>query len=212
MVHRQVPPLDDDSLDFNDPLGLGPARGGRKTAKPLEVEVVRELTPDDLPSLRQGFAPSQRSLTTIRHSHHQLAQLLARGTTQSDAALITGYSPSYISVIKDDPAFAELLSHYASVSEEKFADVLERMRSLGLSTLDELQSRLELEPENWSARELMEMAELLLVKPMRQQAVIASASGGSSGPAGVQVQVNFVTAQPALSISDAEIKTIEHDH
>jgi hypothetical protein len=198
---------DDDEFFGGDPLGLGPARGGRRTAEPLQVEVIRELTSDDLPSLRTGHSPAPRSLAVIRHSHHQLAQLLARGTSQTDAALITGYSPAYISVMKDDPAFAELLTHYSSVSEEKFADVLERMRSMGLSTLDELQNRLELESENWSVRELMELAELLLIKPMKAPDRGAINLPVGSAPGGVQVQVNFVTAAPPSN----EGSIIEHE-
>ena len=213
MAPSRVPPSpsdDDDGFFGSDPLGLGSARGGRRKSKPLMVEVVRELTCDDLPSLHAGHPPTPIA-PKLRHSHHQLAQLLARGTAQEDAALITGYSPSYISTMKSSPAFAELLSHYGSIQEEKFADVLDRMKSLGLSTLDELQERLELDTESWSHRELMEMAELLLVKPMRVPPIGAGGSSNGSGSAGVQVQVNFVTAtQPALPAS-ADTKVIDHE-
>lgn len=167
---------------------IGPARGGRRPAPELIIEIVRALTNDDLPKLTSpdviGSAPIP--LKTLRSSHHQLAQLLARGD-QSDAeiALITGYSPSRISILKSDPSFAELLAGYREVREAVFVDTLERMKVLGLSTLDELQERLESAPERWSNRELMEMADLMLVKPK-----LATPLGQSSALGGLQTNVN----------------------
>lgn len=183
--------------DVNDPLGIGDSRGGRRARAPLAVEVLRELGPEDLPALQQraaAQAPGQ-SLARIRHSHHQLAQLLAQGKEQAEVALITGYSPAYISTIKNDPTFQELLSHYASVTEAAFVDVMERLRVLGLNSIDELQQRLEEDPEAWSRRELMELAELTLLKPIQAIRGGGQALNGGQGAAGgVSVSVNFVTA------------------
>jgi len=69
------------------------------------------------------------------------------------------------------------------------------MRTLGLSTLDELQARLEAEPESWSKRELMELAELTLLKS-RVLPPTGSDSGPGSTSGGVQVNLQFVTAAP----------------
>jgi hypothetical protein len=106
---------------------------------------------------------------------------------------LTGYSPTYVSVLKDDPSFQELVAHYAMQEELHHVDVLERMKLLGLATLDTLQERLEEDPAGFSNRELMEQAELMLVKPM-----IATRGGILPGVAvgpqssGVQVNVNFI--------------------
>jgi hypothetical protein len=74
------------------------------------------------------------------------------------------------------------------------------MEVLGLSALDELQARLEADPEGWTKRELMELAELLLIKqrlPGERREV---------SPGGVRVNVQFVTAES----SRPPAKVIEH--
>jgi hypothetical protein len=142
----------------------------------------------------------------LRASHHQLAQLLARGAAATEASLITGYSISRISILKSDPTFAELLASYQVNRELVFADTLERMRILGLSTLDELQDRLEADPARWSNRELMEMAELMLVKPriagpMGQSSALGGSTPGTGQGSAVTVNVKFVSAEaPAFTI------------
>lgn len=170
------------------------ARGGRKPQIPVTIEVVRELTEDDLETLlapEPVAAPGQK-LLALRHSHHQLAQLLAKGLEHGEVSLITGYSLAYISVMMADPAFRELLDYYAGVRELVFVDVLERMKALGLSTLDELQERLAMDPGKFSQRDLMELTELLLVKGRGAPGGGAGTGGGASP---VTVSVQFVTSK-----------------
>lgn len=188
-----------------DELLLGDARGGRRPARPVALEVERELTEEDLEALESKDSPAlsaaQGTLASISFAHHQLARLVAQGLPNPEVSLLTGYSTAYISLLKGDPAFAELLAYYALQEEAKHVDVMERMRTLGLSTMDELQRRLAEEPDGWTKRELMELAELMLVKPRAAQ---APSAGGS--PA-VAVAVTFVTpAQPP-----AEGKVIDHE-
>ncbi len=187
-------PLDPATVQLLEEVELGSARGGRRIAAPLEIEVVRALTEADLPELLSPATVPAGATghLQIRHSHHLLARCLAEGHSQEHASLMTGYSPSYISSLKGDPAFAELLAYYATQKEQIFLDVAERMRVLGLSTLDELQARLAGKPDEWTRRELMELAELMLVKGRQSP-------GGTGGPgpgagAGVTVNVKFVTA------------------
>lgn len=181
------------------------ARGGRRPVGQLVIEVVRELGEADRqllvsPPLVGSKTPN---IATLRHSHHQLAQLLAEGMDQNDAALISGYSVSRVSILRRDPAFAELEAHYQSVRELKFVDVLERMKVLGLSTLDELQARLEEDASGFGNRELMELAELMLVKGRSAPGsrVGVGPQSGTTG-AGVVVNVQFVggegTAAPTI--------------
>jgi hypothetical protein len=188
-------------------LTIGSARGGRGQK---ELEIIRALTAEDLELLAHpppvnSTAPTVQAL---RASHHQLAQLLARGLPATEASLITGYSLSRISILRGDPTFAELLSSYQVNRELVFADTLERMRVLGLSTLDELQDRLEAAPERWSNRELMEMAELMLVKPriagpMGQSSALGGTPGQAPGAGGVTVNVKFIAAETPSLVIDA---------
>jgi len=156
-------------------------------------EVIRPLTPEDIPLLNTTLPAPRATLSQIRHTHHQLARLLSEGRSNTDAALLTGYSPTYVSILKDDPSFQELVAHYSMQEEMHHVDVLERMKMVGLTTLDALQERLETDPDGFSNRELMEQAELMLVKPM-----IATRGGilpgVAAGPVsnGVSISVNFI--------------------
>lgn len=176
-------------------------RGGRRPRKKAVLwEVIRSLRmPDDLPLLSQSLPAAKQTLTQIRHSHHQLAQLLSTGAENAEAAYITGYTPQYISILKGDPTFQELTAYYAAQREHTFVDAIERMRSLGLNTLEELQNRLEEDPSSFSNRELMEQTELMLIKPMAATRGIIPL-GGARAPdgsgSGVQVNVNFVQTTP----------------
>lgn len=182
-------------------LELGSARGGAKRPKggELLIEVVRELTEGDVELLVNppplGSKPP--ALVQLRHNHHELARLLAGGMSSQEAQLITGLSGSRISILKNDPAFRELMEYYSAQRELKFIDVMERMRVVGLSTLDEIQERLETSPKSFSNRELAEITELLLVKGRGPTA--AAASGGPP----VNVNIHF----PGV----AEARVIEGD-
>lgn len=188
---------------------IGPSRGGRRPSAELVIEIVRPLSEADLPKLTSPDPIGSKPIpiATLRSSHHQLAQLLAQGRPDTEVALITGYSPSRISILRADPSFSELLESYREIRNEIFVDTLERMKILGLSTLDELQERLESAPERWSNRELMEMADLMLVKPKLATPLgQSSALGGLSQPgnttsAGVAIQVQFIRSEtPPLTI------------
>lgn len=195
---------------------IGPSRGGRRPSAELIIEITRSLTEDDLPRLVSPDPVNSKPvpIQALRASHHQLAQLLAQGRPDTEVSLITGYSPSRISILKSDPTFKELMSSYQSLREQVFVDTLERMKILGLSTLDELQERLENAPERWSNRELMEMADLMLVKPKLATPLgQSSALGGAltavqPGQAvGVAIQVQFVKSDtPALVIEGEPLR------
>jgi hypothetical protein len=177
-------------------LELGSARGGKRPAADLTAEIARTLTPADLPMLVApppvGATPP--TLVALRHTHHLLAQLLAKGHSQTEAAAISGYSVSRVSILCADPTFRELLEHYRAQREIAFVDVMERMAALGLHSLEELQARIDEKPEEFTARELIELAELMLVKGRAQ----AGGAPAAAAPLGVQVNVQFVSAKPQI--------------
>ena len=174
-----------------DEIIFAPAQGGRRQPKPQSFEVVRSLDEGDVPLLEDRSVALSEALPTIQsisHAHHRLAQMLCRGVPANQVSFITGYSPAYISRIKSDPMFKELLEHYRTEREEVFIEVAERMKILGLSTLEELSRRLAEEPDSWTKRELMELADLVLVKPTNTSNV-----GGSVPALGsLNLSVNFV--------------------
>jgi len=189
--------------DAINEIVLGTTRGGRRQAAPLQLAIVRELTEEDLPALREGAkVPGRVNLRTMRNSHHKLAQLLAVGHSETEASLLTGYSPSWISQLKGDLAFQSLMEYYQKNQQEIFVDVVERAKVLGLTALEELQERLEQAPEEFSKRELMEVVDLAVNK-------VGGGAGGRSGTgviggggaSPVNLQINFVAGakpQPGL--------------
>jgi hypothetical protein len=100
-------------------------------------------------------------------------------------------------MLMGDPAFQELLAYYATQKEMVLVDVWQRMRQLGLHSLDELQERLENEPEGFTKRELMEMAKLMLIDGSNAKSTSEGKGGafGGGGGSGVHVEVKFVSAK-----------------
>ena len=155
----------------------------------LRVEVIRPLTPDDLLGMDDGqIVSGPTSLSSIRHAHHRIAQLVVEGASPARVSLITGYSPGYVTRLQGDPMFKELLAYYAGQAEAITVDIRERLTTLGLSAMDEVQRRFEEAPQEFTKRDLMEII---------KQAVPVS-NGAPSSPAGppVSLNVQFVTATP----------------
>lgn len=145
--------LSDLDLDLSG-ITIPPARGARRAE--VQVSYVGEITREDVALL---VANPIRDVTTpiiqrLKTSHHHLARLLAEGRSQAECHLITGYSISRISLLRDDPAFQELEAYYAAQVREAYVNVHERLASLGLDVLEELQERLEAKPESFSHKEL----------------------------------------------------------
>lgn len=188
-------------------LRLGSAKGGKgKQELPVSCFVVRALTAADIPAIEAADAPAapQHRVKELRTAHHQLAQMFARGEEAQVISLTTGYSTTYLSILKSDPAFAELIKHYMMLREEIFVDLVEREKALGTLALEELQSRLAQEPEKWTKKEIMELYDR--VRP-------AGAKGtGGGGPAAppVAIQVNFVSKRrepgPGFQTIEATVK------
>jgi hypothetical protein len=147
------------SLDF-DAIFDGAVGTGRR-AKPLSATVLRELRPEDIASLSEERGIKPTLLKKIGHRHHQIARLLASGTPTPDICLITGSDQSTLSILKNDPLFQEILSHYQNVAEKAYADMHERLASLGFDSVAELHRRLEEEPDSFDNKTLLSMVEVV---------------------------------------------------
>lgn len=168
---------------------------------------VRPLEEHELAFLHSGPIGSvTQSVATMRTAHHNLAMLLAQGRSNAEVAAITGYSPSRISILKNsDPAFQELLAHYQNRRELVMVDTLERLKAIGLSSLEALQEQLDENPSGWSKRELMELAELGLIKGRVGAGGGAGGSNGGSASSGVTLNIQFVdpgagSAAPTIDV------------
>lgn len=179
-------------------LVIGSGRGSRKGRPthggPVSIVKVRELNQGDLADI---LAPPEVGAQTptvieLRHSHHTIARLLADGTKQVEISAITGYSQSRISILKGDPAFQELVAYYTTQKEAIYLDVHQRLGTLAITAVDELQRRLDEEPHKVSSRETREIAEMALDRSLTK------GTGASRGPGGMSLTVQFVqpTAEP----------------
>lgn len=179
-------------------LVMAPAQGRRKVD--VECEIVREIVPSDLPALATSVETPRQQIERVSAQHHKIAQLMAQGRNGLEVSALTGYSQAYLSNLKNDPCFAELLTGYAAQRAEVFVDVLERMKALGVATIEELQKRIDDEPEKWTKRELVEVAELVLA---------GQAQKGGAGPvagSGLNINVKFVSATPGpMAIIEGEV-------
>jgi hypothetical protein len=200
-----------------DEIIFGSAQGARRSrceTEPLVVSVVRALTEDDIPALTNPplteNVSTRQPIQNITYAHHSLAQLIVQGKPIGEVSLITGYSPSYVHGLQRDPAFKELLDYYGQHREKVFVDALERMKALGLATLDELQRRLVEEPDSFARRELMELSELMLIKgakagPGGPVGAGGQSSGGHVAGTAVAVTVKFVSSQPEILPSPSPV-------
>lgn len=141
-------------------LDVGPGR----PAKAVSVEVVRELTQADL--MLVGTGPTRpTTLKKLRDSHHAVARLIAEGKTNAEIGTETGYGQSRISTLKGDPAFQELIASYRkdvdAAKSVAFAGTLEKMSTIHNDFLDELQDRLDTQPETMSTDTILDAVKLL---------------------------------------------------
>lgn len=181
-----------------DEILLPPTRHGLTHARGITWSLVRELDLDDLPLLMDSGALTPavalRPLAQARSAHHLLAQLAAEGKSNIEIGLITGYTPEYVSGLRRDPTFRELLAHYMTEREKVFVDALERMKLLGVNSLEELQSRLIEDPGKFRNSELLAIADLMLVKGAK----MGGAGSGSNAPS-VGITVNFIPSSGGVT-------------
>jgi len=131
--------------------------------------VKRQLDRADIEALwsekpSEGRLPSARvsPIQRIRTSHHMLAKLLAEGRPSTECQLITGYSSSYISNIQQEPIFDDLVKYYKEQLGEVYLNVHQRLASLGMDIVDEIQDRLTTDPDSFTLKDLEEVGKMTL--------------------------------------------------
>lgn len=123
----------------------------------LTASVVRELGEADILMLgaEKGSKPS--AIKRLSDRHHALARALCSGMGPGEAALICGYDISRVSILQADPAFQELLSFYREEKDRAFRSVQDKLAGMAGDALDELQTRIEDEPEKLSVNQLLQI-------------------------------------------------------
>lgn len=170
-------------------LELSPRIHGA-AAKKLQVGVVRSLTPEDLPllSMDRKSGAAEYSLKRLSQRHHSLARLIATGTKPEDAAAIMSYELATVYRISVDPAFKELVNFYQRDLDVQMRNNFDRLVGVAADALDELQTRLEEEPEKFSNGQLMEVAKM---------GADRSGNGPSSSSVTVSINMNIADRMKA---------------
>lgn len=138
-------------------VDLALARPGRR-AEPPTAKIVRDLNEADLAARRLVPAAKPAPLQSLRDSHHHLARTLASDVSDTEASAITGYTPNRISILKNDPAFKELLEFYRKQQTGLFETVQDRFTALMLDCVSVIQERVEKDPDAITLSELRETA------------------------------------------------------
>jgi len=147
--------------DILDELDLGAEAQIKEIAAatvPSEyVAYTRDLVESDMAALVCNRGTKPVALLRIHSSHHSLARCMAMGLKDTHTSLITGYSPSRISILKNDPAFTALVADYRAEAKAIFADLGERMADISLDAIELLHERLQAKPEDFSIPMLLDV-------------------------------------------------------
>jgi hypothetical protein len=129
---------------------------GRKPS-PLFAVVRKELAEEDLVMLANASGAEPPDLKRVSERHHALARALASGLSEAEAAALVGYALSRVSILKNSPAFQELLSLYRDQKDTEFAEFHARLAGLSKQAVLELMERLEEAPDSITISQLIEM-------------------------------------------------------
>lgn len=143
-------------MDFD----LDSLRVRGRSPKAVTAEIVRELDVTDLALLSEEKGSRAQPLKRISERHHALARLLAEGVPPGDAAIISGYDPSRVSILQADPAFNELVVFYRKDVTRDASDLRKEMYGLSMDAARVLRDKLEESHEDFSIGQLMEVVKL----------------------------------------------------
>lgn len=142
-------------------LGLELFTKGRPSVI-IGCEYVRDLSEADLQAAHAMTGPRKPlgPMKRITDRHHALARALASGMPKFEAALVCGYETARITQLLEDPAFKELLNFYREEKDRAFRSVQDKLAGIASDALDEIQTRIEDEPEALSMTQLMALVQL----------------------------------------------------
>lgn len=205
------------------PLDIAAAAAVSRSSKrePWQIALAGPLREEDLMllhSLNRLEPDPKAPLAKIRDPHHTLAKMVADNKPVVEISSVTGYSPSRIRTLENDPAFQELVAHYRDQNRLASADIQEQLKHVSLTALQILQERLEENPEEVSVKELQSIAELGLDRtgygPSRQLNV--STNSGMTLKEMMQAVVSeqngrIIAREEAHLLLDAEYSDLESE-
>lgn len=116
---------------------------------------VGDLEEGDLKVLEAlGRPVAPPTLKTIRAKHHTIARCLAQGMKVSEVAIVAQCTSARVSQLQKDPTFKELVDFYIGKVDEVYFDRHRALSDLSVDAIEELSSRLEVAPEEFSISDL----------------------------------------------------------
>lgn len=107
------------------------------------MEYVRDLTLADVEAREAAPVKKLPVLAKLRASHHEAAKAIAEGLSHTEVSLRTGYHPSRISMLMNDPAFADLVETYKGIGRETWLDAVNRARVANVDLLERIMDKVE---------------------------------------------------------------------
>lgn len=161
--------LDDFMNEVLDTVPVHPAvqmfaNSKRRPAIPIGdlITSYTDITPEHVDAIAKHIESGETlgvrapSLKAIRHTHHRLAQLLAGGMDETRAGRLCNFDPTRVSVLKADPAFAELLAYYSEQVEDEFVEFVVAAKELSMDFLQHVQQQLDEAPEKFTPQLALE--------------------------------------------------------
>lgn len=140
-------------------------RPGRSATIDFKITDIRSVVRADLALLAETRPPVR--LASLRDNHHRIARAVASGMSNIDIAATCGISVNRVSILKQDPAFTDLVAHYRAMITADWVEaadpVIEFLGSVRTKSLAMLEDKLVAAEENnefLPTRELVAMAEL----------------------------------------------------
>jgi hypothetical protein len=124
---------------------------------PLTARTVRPLCEADIVLLAEETGVKTSAVKRLSDRHHALARAIASGMPPGEAAIMCGYALSRVSILQADPAFKELLAFYREEKDRAFRSVQDKLAGMASDVLDELQTRIEDEPEKLTVTQMLQI-------------------------------------------------------
>lgn len=140
------------------------------------AEIAGPLTMADVQRLEVPRETTMPPLKRITDRHHALARAIASGIKDTEVALMHGYTLPRISMLKTDPAFADLIAAYREQITIEYRGVHQKLAGVTSTALDQLEDRLE--QEDLPVGQLLEIVKM-------------GADRTGAGPSSTSVQVNI---------------------
>lgn len=110
---------------------------------------VRPATPADVAA---ATATPSNKLSRVREVHHSMAKMFVAGLNNNEVAERLGYSISRVSIIRNSPAFQELIARYREVDNTAWVaqrdDYWEDIRAAGRRSIRKIIERLDADDDN----------------------------------------------------------------